>query len=87
MWDRIKAPFLYWAELYQEIRIWAVFRRAAFDNQKMLDTEHRLRVDWLGRIYGVINIPEEVDDTIPLTPEQVEEYKRIINKSGVIKHI
>lgn len=25
------------------------------------------------------NIPEEVDDTIPLTPEQVERYKRIIN--------
>lgn len=88
MWDRIKAPFLYWAELYQEIRIWAVFRRAAFDNQKMLDTEHRLRVDWLGRIYGVINIPEEVAGAAEQIQQayvlqQITKYGAVMAKIGL----
>jgi len=88
MLDRIKAPFLYWLELYSEIRIWSIFRRAAFDNQKMLDTEHGLRVDWLGRIYGVINIPQEVEGAADQVQQayvlqQITKYGAVMAKIGL----
>ena len=58
--------FSYWQELYQEIRIWWIFRstsRKPVNVKKLNDNE--LRVDWLGRIYGVINMPEEVVTAAP----------------------
>lgn len=61
MLSKLLRPFTYWKELYREIRIFFIFRKVAFENKKMLENEHKLRVDWLGRIYGVINIPEEVE--------------------------
>jgi hypothetical protein len=51
--------FSYWSELAAEIRIWWVFRKTARQNTTKLN-ENELRVDWLGRIYGVVNMPEEV---------------------------
>ena len=51
--------FSYWAELVSEIRIWWIFRKTARENTEKLN-ENELRVDWLGRIYGVVNMPEEV---------------------------
>jgi len=30
------------------------------ENQDQLNQDFQLRVDWLGRIYGVVNLPEEV---------------------------
>lgn len=50
---------MYWIKLLQEIRIWLITRRVAKRNQETLD-EFDLRVDWVGRIYTVINLPEEV---------------------------
>jgi len=56
----LKNTFTYWADLFREIRIWFIFRRTALENVDLLNQEHSLRVDWIGRIYGVINLPEEV---------------------------
>lgn len=56
----IKTTFTYWTDLYREIRIWSIFRRTAKQNVDLLNQQHGLRVDWIGRIYGVINLPEEV---------------------------
>jgi hypothetical protein len=56
----LKNTFTYWADLFREIRIWFIFRRTAIENVDLLNQEHSLRVDWIGRIYGVINLPEEV---------------------------
>lgn len=69
MLNRLLRPFTYWRELYREIRIFTIFRRTALENRKMLEEKHTLRVDWLGRIYGVINIPEEVEGAA----QQVQE--------------
>ena len=46
--------FSYWSELVSEIRIWWIFRSTGRipANIKKLN-ENDLRVDWLGRIYGV----------------------------------
>ena len=60
MWNWIKNAFVYWAELYNDIRIWWIFRKTAKENQDQLNKDFQLRVDWLGRIYGVVNLPEEV---------------------------
>jgi len=60
MWNWIKNAFIYWAELYNDIRIWWIFRKTAKENQDQLNKDFQLRVDWLGRIYGVVNLPEEV---------------------------
>ena len=60
------STFSYWSELFSEIRIWWIFRSTARqkDNLDKI-VEADLRVDWLGRIYGVINMPEEVNGAAP----------------------
>ncbi|MDC0008752.1 hypothetical protein OAE73_00120 [bacterium] len=60
MWKWFSSTFVYWAELSKDIRIWWIFRRTAKQNQDLLNKDFQLRVDWLGRIYGVVNLPEEV---------------------------
>ena len=75
------STFSYWSELFSEIRIWWIFRSTARqkDNLDKI-VEADLRVDWLGRIYGVINMPEEVNGAAP----QVQQAYVLqqINKRG-----
>jgi hypothetical protein len=55
------STFSYWSELVEDIRTWWIFRSAAREEtnlEKIIAAD--LRVDWLGRIYGVVNMPEEV---------------------------
>ena len=52
--------FIYWRELAKDVRIWWIFRRTANQYRDQLNKDFQLRVDWLGRIYGVVNLPEEV---------------------------
>ena len=54
------SAFTYWRDLYMDVRIWWIFRRTAIQYKEQLNKDFALRVDWLGRIYGVINLPEEV---------------------------
>jgi hypothetical protein len=54
------SAFTYWRDLYMDVRIWWIFRRTAIQYKEQLNKDFELRVDWLGRIYGVINLPEEV---------------------------
>ncbi len=58
MW--LKSTVEFWVELSKELRIWYIFKKTANQYQDNLNKEHELRVDWLGRIYGVVNLPEEV---------------------------
>jgi len=75
--------FNYWTELAAEIRIWWIFRSACREKdnlQKLNDLD--LRVDWLGRIYGVINMPEEV---VTAAPQVQQAYVlQQINKWGPV---
>lgn len=73
------STFSYWSELVSEIRIWWIFRKAAIENTEKLN-ENELRVDWLGRIYGVVNMPEEV---VTAAPQVQQAYVlQQINKWG-----
>lgn len=73
------STFSYWSELVSEIRIWWIFRKAARQSTEKLN-ENDLRVDWLGRIYGVVNMPEEV---VTAAPQVQQAYVlQQINKWG-----
>ena len=81
-------PFTYWGDLYREIRIWYIFRRTAVNSTKMLNEEHTLRVDWIGRIYGVINLPEEVQTAAgeiqqAYVLQQITKYGDVMAKIGL----
>ena len=52
-------PFTYWYNFFIEFTVWFKFQRLTKQNRKTLE-EDALRVDWIGRVYGVVNIPEEV---------------------------
>jgi hypothetical protein len=60
MWKWFLSTFTYWSELSKDIRIWWIFKRTATQYTEQLNKDFALRVDWLGRIYGVVNLPEEV---------------------------
>jgi hypothetical protein len=49
----------YWREFGIDFKIWRKYRKIARQNQDFL-LEKGMRVDWLGRIYTVVNMPEEV---------------------------
>ena len=73
------STFSFWSELVSEIRIWWIFRKAARQSIAKLN-ENDLRVDWLGRIYGVVNMPEEV---VTAAPQVQQAYVlQQINKWG-----
>ena len=86
--SRLLKPFVYWVDLYREIRIWWIFRRTAVNNTKMLNEEHTLRVDWIGRIYGVVNLPEEVQTAAgevqqAYVLQQITKYGDVMLKIGL----
>ena len=50
---------MYITDLYNEIKTWNKIRSIAKKAEAELK-EKGFRVDWVGRIYTVINLPEEV---------------------------
>ncbi len=50
---------MYLINLYREIRIWQKVKKIAKEYEASLD-QAGFRVDWIGRIYTVINLPDEV---------------------------
>ena len=51
--------FKYFRELFLEIKIWRKIRKIAKASTEALEKDN-FRVDWIGRIYTVINLPEEM---------------------------
>jgi hypothetical protein len=54
----------------------------------MLNEEHTLRVDWIGRIYGVVNLPEEVQTAAgevqqAYVLQQITKYGDVMLKIGL----
>lgn len=61
---------MYLIKLWREIKIWLKVRKIAKLNEPKLK-EKGFRIDWIGRIYTVINMPEEV---INHTPQIQQAY-------------
>lgn len=79
--------YKYWYELAKDIRVWWIFRSVARKNTEKLN-EQSLRVDWLGRIYGVVNLPEEVmgasqEIQQAYVLQQITTYGELILKMGL----
>lgn len=64
----MKKVFAYWTEFFIELRVWWKYRKAAIQAESIL-TENNMRVDWLGRIYSVVNMPEEVQNNMEVVQQ------------------
>ena len=75
----------WWRGAAKDLRLWYIFRKVTTQNENMLEEEHKLRVDWLGRVYGVINLPEEVLGAAPQIQQayvlqQVSDRGKVMNE-------
>jgi hypothetical protein len=72
---------------YQEARTWLKVREAALEYRDQLGSMG-FRVDWIGRIYTVINLPEEVLTAAPQIQEgyvlmKLRDYDRMFLQLGL----
>lgn len=77
---------MYIFDVINEINIWRKVRAIAKENEKQLK-EAGFRVDWVGRIYTVINLPEEVVNQ-PISKEgyilmKLREYDTLFLNMGI----
>jgi hypothetical protein len=78
---------MYWYKLYKEIRLWYIFRKVAKANEEFL-ASNNLRVDWIGRIYTVLNMPPEVLASPEIAQEgwvfqQLPKMTKVLMEMGI----
>jgi len=81
---------MYIFNLLKEFNIWRKVRAVALENKEKLE-EAGFRVDWVGRIYTVINLPEEVVNQ-PFSREgyvlmRLREYDNLFLNMGIADYI
>ena len=81
---------MYIIKLYRELIIWIKIRKIAMENTDKL-LEKGFRVDWVGRIYTVINLPEEVVSA-PISQEgyvlmQLRENDKLFLELGIADYV
>jgi len=81
---------MYIADLYNEIKIWYKIRSIAKKAESKLK-EKGFRVDWVGRIYTVINLPEEVVSA-PISQEgyvlmQLRKHDKFLMELGIADYV
>jgi hypothetical protein len=81
---------MYISKLYKELKLWWQIRKIAKAEEKPLG-DKGFRVDWIGRIYTVINLPEEVA-TAPISQEgyvlmKLREHDQFLLKLGIADYI
>jgi len=78
---------MYLIDAYQEFKTWKKVRDVAFEHEELL-IQNGFRVDWVGRIYTVINLPEEVITAAPQIQEgfvlmKLRDYDKLFLKLGL----
>lgn len=81
---------MYIIKLYKELRLWWQIRKVAKSEETTL-REKGFRVDWVGRIYTVINLPEEVA-TAPISQEgyvlmKLREHDKFLLELGIADYV
>ncbi len=81
---------MYISKLYKELNIWRKIRKVAKSEEEALN-EKGFRVDWIGRIYTVINLPEEVA-TAPISQEgyvlmKLREHDQFLLQLGIADYV
>jgi hypothetical protein len=77
---------MYLFNLIKEINVWRKVKSVAKENETILN-QNGFRVDWVGRIYTVINLPEEVVNQ-PISREgyvlmKLREYDQLFLNMGI----
>jgi len=77
----------YWKEFFIDLKIWWRFRKTAIRSEAFLN-ENGMRVDFLGRIYTVVNVPEEVENNMPTVQQgwvigQLKPMNEVLMKIGL----
>jgi len=81
---------MYITDLYNELKIWNKIRSIAKESETQLK-EKGFRIDWVGRIYTVINLPEEVVSA-PISQEgyvlmQLREHDKLFLDLGIADYV
>ena len=81
---------MYALKLYNEINVWRKCRKVAKEYEAKLN-ERGFRVDWVGRMYTVINLPQEVIDQ-PFSEEgyvlmKLREYDKFFFDMGISDYV
>ena len=81
---------MYISKLYKELKLWWQIRKIAKAEEKPLG-DKGFRVDWIGRIYTVINLPEEVA-TAPISQEgyvlmKLREHDKFLLELGIADYV
>ena len=81
---------MYISKLYKELNIWRKIRKIAKSEEEALN-EKGFRVDLIGRIYTVINLPEEVA-TAPISQEgyvlmKLREHDQFLLQLGIADYV
>jgi len=75
---------MYFINLFKELRKWYLLYKLGKKHEKMLN-ENGIRRDYIGRLYSVINLPEEVANhpyqREPYVLEHLREYDQILLKA------
>lgn len=82
---------MYIINFWQEYKIWRTVKKVAKENEELLN-ENGFRVDWIGRIYTVINLPEEVENHNPQIQQgyvlmQLRQYDEIFLRLGISDYV
>jgi len=83
----MKRIFNYWKEFFIDLKIWRRYRKIVRKDEAML-LKNGMRVDWLGRVYTIINMPEEVINNQEMIQQgwviqQLGPLNEILMKLGV----
>lgn len=78
---------MYWYKLFKEIRLWYIYRKVAKANEEFL-ANNNMRVDWIGRIYTVLNMPPEVVSSPEIAQEgwvfqQLPQMTKVLMEMGI----
>jgi len=81
---------MYITDLYNELKIWNKIRSIAKKEEPKLK-ELGFRIDWVGRIYTVINLPEEVVSA-PISQEgyvlmQLRKHDKYLMDLGIADYV
>lgn len=82
---------MYLKNLLNEIKIWRKVKKIAKANEESLNKKG-FRVDWIGRIYTVINLPEEVASHNPEVQQmyvlqELREFDKIFLEIGIADYV
>lgn len=82
---------MYIVKLYNEFRLWRKFYKATKNAEDFLN-ENDMRVDMLGRIYTVLNMPYEVATHTKEVQEawamkQLNPFNEVLLKVGLAGHV